>query len=96
MAWTGFVLTVDGRNALNQAQVSNTMNIKSIVVGDGNAPGNFSTLKGLVHQLFEITNLKIDLMDGKCILTADFPKVDYDYYYRELGKCIFGSYSDYR
>ena len=88
MAWTGFVLTVDGRNALNQAQVSNTMNIKSIVVGDGNAPGNFSTLKGLVHQLFEITNLKIDLMDGKCILTADFPKVDYDYYYRELGVIV--------
>lgn len=88
MAWTGFVLTVDGRNALNQAQVSNTMNIKSIVVGDGNAPGNFSTLKGLVHQLFEITNLKIDVMDGKCTLTADFPKVDYDYYYREVGVIV--------
>ena len=34
MAWTGLVLTVDGRNALNQAQMDNRLNIKSIVVGD--------------------------------------------------------------
>ena len=88
MAWTGLVLTVDGRSALNQAQISNAMNIKSIVVGDGNAPGNFSTLKGLVHQLFEITDLKIDTMNGKCIVTADLPQVDYDYYYRELGVIV--------
>lgn len=88
MAWTGLTLTVDGRNALNQSQLSNRMNIKSIAVGDGNAPGNFSILKGLVHQLYEITNLKIDVVDGKCTLTADFPKVDYDYYFREIGVIV--------
>ena len=88
MAWTGLTLTVDGRNALNQSQLSNRMNIKSIAVGDGNAPGNFSILKGLVHQLYEITNLKIDVVDGKCTLTADFPKVDYDYYFREVGVVV--------
>ncbi len=81
-------MTVDGRNALNQSQLSNRMNIKSIAVGDGNAPGNFSILKGLVHQLYEITNLKIDVVDGKCTLTADFPKVDYDYYFREVGVVV--------
>ena len=36
MAWTGLALTVEGQNALNQAQVANSMNIKSIVIGDGN------------------------------------------------------------
>ena len=40
MAWTGLTLTVDGRNALNQAQAANQMNIKSVVVGDGAAPSN--------------------------------------------------------
>ncbi|MFG6379153.1 MAG: phage tail protein, partial [Lachnospiraceae bacterium] len=85
MAWTGLVLTVEGRNALNQAQLSNRINFKSIVVGDGAAPINFRTLKGLVHQLYEITNIKVDLTEGGCTLTADFPKVEYDYYFREIG-----------
>ncbi len=88
MAWTGLTLTVDGRNALNQAQAANQMNIKSIVVGDGSPPSNFRTMKGLVHQLFEVTDLKLDVVDNKCVLTADFPKVDYDYYFREIGVVV--------
>lgn len=88
MAWTGLALTVDGRNALNQAQAANRMDIKSVVVGDGVAPSNFRTMKGLVHQLFELTELKIDIVDGRCVLTMDFPKVDYDYYFREIGVMV--------
>lgn len=88
MAWAGLTLTVDGRNALNQAQAANRMDIKSVVVGDGVAPSNFRTMKGLVHQLFELTELKIDIVDGRCVLTVDFPKVDYDYYFREIGVMV--------
>ena len=85
MAWTGLVLTVEGRNALNQAQLSNRINFKSIVVGDGKAPANFGTRRELVHQLYEITAIKVDAADGGCTITADFPEVSYDYYFREIG-----------
>ncbi|MCI9141834.1 MAG: hypothetical protein HFH87_04320 [Lachnospiraceae bacterium] len=85
MAWTGLNLTVDGQNALNNAQLSNHLSIKSIVIGDGAPPANFRTLKGLVNQLYEITGIKIDVAGGKCTITADFPDVDYDYYFREIG-----------
>lgn len=88
MAWTGLTLTVDGRNALNQAQQANTMNIKSVVIGDGAAPSNYSTQKNLVHQLYELTELKIDTTDVGCDITTDFPKVDYDYYFREVGVIV--------
>ena len=88
MAWTGLLLTVDGRNALNQAQVNNRLNIKSIVVGDGKAPANYSTQKNLVHQLYELTDINIEKTEKECILTADFPKVDYDYYFREIGVIV--------
>ncbi len=88
MAWTGLALTVAGRNVLNSAQLSQRMNIKSIVIGDGVAPANFSTLTALVHQLYEITDLKVDAGDGKCTLTADIPQMDYDYYFRELGVIV--------
>ena len=88
MAWTGLALTVDGRNALNDAQLSGKMRIKEVVVGDGRPPANFSTQKGLVHQLYAITEIKIDKTEGGCTVTADFPKVDYDYYFREIGIMI--------
>lgn len=88
MAWTGLTLTVDGRNALNYAQINNRLNFKSIVVGDGTVPANFNTMKGLVHQLYELTDLKIDMTETGCTLTADFPKVDYDYYFREVGVIV--------
>ena len=88
MAWTGLTLTVDGRNALNQAQQANTMNIKSVVIGDGAAPSNYSTQKNLVHQLYELTELKVDTTDVGCDITVDFPKVDYDYYFREVGVIV--------
>lgn len=85
MAWTGLNLTVEGRAALNKAQTDKHLNFKSIVVGDGNPPGNFSTVSRLVHQLYELTDLKIDTTDAGCMLTADLPDVDYDYYMREIG-----------
>lgn len=86
MAWNGLVLTVDGQNALNAAQLANSMNIKSVVVGDGQPPDNFRTQKGLVHQLYEITDLKVDVEgNGRCTVTVDIPKVGYDYYFREIG-----------
>ena len=88
MAWTGLVLTVDGRNALNQAQMDNRLNIKSIVVGDGAAPSNFHTQKKLVHQLYELTELKIDVTEDSVTLTADFPNINYDYYFREVGVIV--------
>ncbi len=88
MAWTGLNLTVDGRSALNTAQTDRHLNFKSIVVGDGNPPGNFGTIKELVHQLFELTELKIDMTDDGCMLTADLPDVDYDYYMREIGVIV--------
>ena len=88
MAWTGLNLTVEGRAALNKAQTDKHLNFKSIVVGDGNPPGNFSTVNRLVHQLYELTDLKIDTTDTGCMLTADLPDVDYDYYMREIGVIV--------
>ena len=88
MAWTGLALTVDGQNALNNAQLSNRLNIKSIVIGDGTTPANFRTLKKLVHQLYEIMDLKIDVADESCTITADIPKMEYDYYFREIGVIV--------
>lgn len=88
MAWTGLNLTVEGRAALNKAQTDKHLNFKSIVVGDGNPPGNFSTVSRLVHQLYELTDLKIDTTDTGCMLTADLPDVDYDYYMREIGVIV--------
>lgn len=88
MAWTGLNLTVEGRAALNKAQTDKHLNFKSIVVGDGNPPGNFSTVSRLVHQLYELTDLKIDTTDTGCMLTADLPDVDYDYYMREVGVIV--------
>ena len=85
MAWNGLVLTVDGRNALNEAQLSGRLEIRSIVVGDGMPPASFRTLKGLVNQLYEIEDLKIDVADGRCTVTADIPTVGYDYYFRDHG-----------
>lgn len=86
MAWNGLALTVDGQNALNAAQLANSMEIRSVVVGDGRPPANSRTLKGLVHQLYEVTDLRIDMAeDGKCTITVDIPKVGYDYYFREIG-----------
>lgn len=88
MAWTGLNLTVEGRAALNKAQTDKHLNFKSIVVGDGNPPGNFSTVSRLVHQLYELTDLKIDTTDAGCMLTADLPDVDYYYYMREIGVIV--------
>lgn len=88
MAWTGLTLTVDGRNALNQAQINNRLCFKAIVIGDGNPPGNFGTQKSLVHPLYELTDLKVDMTDEGCALTADFPAVDDDYYFREIGVIV--------
>lgn len=88
MPWNGLRITVDGRNALNQAQVDNKIAIKSIVVGDGRSPGNFNTMKGLVHQLYEITEIQVDVQGNTCTITADFPQVDYDYYFREIGVIV--------
>lgn len=85
MAWTGLNLTAEGRIVLNKAQLNNKLNFKSIVVGDGNAPPNLSTQKQLVHQLYELRDLKIDINENECTLTADLPIVDYDYYLREIG-----------
>ena len=85
MAWNGLRMTVDGRNALNQAQMADKMLFKSIVVGDGQAPANFNTQRALVHQLYEITAIQVDVRGDMCVLTADFPAVDYDYYFREIG-----------
>lgn len=85
MAWTGLNLTAEGRIVLNKAQLNNKLNFKSIVVGDGNAPTNFSTQKELVNQLYELENLKINVSENECTLTADLPVVDYDYYLREIG-----------
>lgn len=88
MAWTGLNLTVDGQNALNEAQISNKMNIKAIVIGDGDTPQNFRTCKKLVNQLYEITNLNIDMTEEGCSIIADFPETDKDYYFREIGVIV--------
>ena len=88
MAWTGLVLTTEGRNALNEAQLSGIMRIKAVAVGDGVPPANFQTQKGLVHQLYAVTELKIDRTENGCTVTADFPDVEYDYYFREIGILI--------
>lgn len=88
MAWTGLTLTADGRSSLNSAQLSKSINFKSVVIGDGNPPDNYNTRKELVHQLYEITDLKLDITESGCTITADFPKVDFDYYFKEVGVIV--------
>lgn len=88
MAWTGLNLTADGRKALNNAQLSGRMQIKAIAVGDGAPPADFQMQKSLVNQLYEITDIKIDKTENGCTLTVDFPKLDYDYYFREIGVIV--------
>lgn len=85
MAWTGLKLTVNGRKALNEAQIEKKLNFKSIVIGDGETPANFNTLQSLVHPLYEITDLIVEITDTGCNITGSFPMVDYDYYFREIG-----------
>ena len=88
MAWSGLTLTVDGRRALTDAQMANAINFKSIVIGDGHPPVNFNTQKALVNQLYEITNIDVEVSEEGCTITGDFPKVDYDYYFREIGLIV--------
>ena len=88
MAWSGLTLTVDGRRALTDAQMANEINFKSIVIGDGLPPTNFNTQKTLVNQLYEITNIEVEVSEEGCTITGDFPRVDYDYYFREIGLIV--------
>ena len=85
MAWKDLTLTEDGGNALTEAQTANQMQIKSIVVGDGDPPADYSKQKKLVNQLFEITNIRVEKTEAGCEVIGDFPVLDYDYYFREIG-----------
>lgn len=88
MSWNGLHLTKEGRQALTKAQVDNKVVFHSIVVGDGNPPANFDTVTRLVNQLFEITALDVQMTEKGCILTGDFPKLNKDYYFREIGVMV--------
>lgn len=88
MAWNGMTLTTSGRRALSKAQAEDTLKIHSIAIGDGNPPANFNSVEGLISPKFEITELSIDITDTGCVITGDFPKVNYDYYFRELGVTV--------
>ena len=91
MAWNGMTLTTSGRRALSKAQAEDTLRIHSMVIGDGSPPANFNTVERLVNQRLEITELSIDLTDTGCVVTGDFPNVDFDYYFRELGLMVEAS-----
>lgn len=86
--WSGLTLTEKGKQALISAQLSNVLNIKSIVIGDGDAPADYHKCNELVHQLYELTDLKIDTVQEGCQITVDFPNIDYDYYFREIGVIV--------
>ena len=88
MAWNGMTLTTSGRRALSKAQAEDTLKIHSIAIGDGNPPVNFNSVEGLISPKFEITELSIDITETGCVITGDFPKVNYDYYFRELGVMV--------
>lgn len=88
MAWNGMTLTTSGRRALSKAQAEDTLKIHSMIIGDGQPPVNFNTVERLVNQRLEITELSIDITDTGCVITGDFPKVNYDYYFRELGVMV--------
>ena len=88
MAWNGMTLTTSGRRALSKAQAEDTLKIHSMVIGDGSPPANFNTIERLVNQRLEITELSIDLTDTGCVVTGDFPNVDFDYHFRELGLMV--------
>ena len=88
MAWYGMTLTTSGRRALSKAQAEDTLKIHSIAIGDGNPPVNFNSVEGLISPKFEITELSIDITETGCVITGDFPKVNYDYYFRELGVMV--------
>ena len=88
MAWTGLQLTTAGRAALSNAQTSGTLNIKSIEIGDGAPPANFPARTALVHKLFSIDDLFVEVIDGTCYVTGDFPEQQNGYYFRELGVIV--------
>ncbi len=92
MAWNGMTLTTSGRRALSKAQAEDTLRMHSMVIGDGSPPANFNTIERLVNQRLEITELSIDLTDTGCVVTGDFPNVDFDYYFRE--QLIFSNISN--
>mgnify|MGYP001099654497 CR=1 FL=1 len=85
MGWKGLTLTESGRKALNQAQTAKKLKIRSVVVGDGNPPEDFQALEGLVHPLYEITDLGITLVDAACTVTVEIPEREESYYFREIG-----------
>ena len=85
MGWKGLTLTESGRKALNQAQTAKKLKIRSVVVGDGTPPEDFQALEGLVHPLYEITDLGITLVDAACTVTVEIPEREESYYFREIG-----------
>lgn len=88
MAWKGLKLTADGQKALSAAQAAQKLKIRSIAVGDGSFTGESQELKGLVNQLYEIEELEIVVKDAVCMITAELPEKEYEYYFREIGVTV--------
>lgn len=51
-------------------------------------PAILEHARSLYLSYSELTELKIDMTDDGCMLTADLPDVDYDYYMREIGVIV--------
>lgn len=88
MAWKGLRLTIDGRNALSDAQTGKTLIFDRLDIGDGPEPNNYNTQRTLVNKLFSIKFSDVKKVDDGCILIADFPKQSYDFFFREMAVIV--------
>lgn len=87
MAFSGMVVTNNGRIALTKAQNGSELKFKSVGIGDGIYTGSYNDVSQLSNQLFEAEIKKINLKDDICVLEIDISNAGLavGYYLREIG-----------
>ena len=87
MAFGGTIITRNGRNALAGAQLSGKLEFSHIAIGDGKFTGSFNDITKLSHELFKLTNLRLEVHDNLCFIEADLNNgnLSEGYYFREIG-----------
>lgn len=87
MAFTGLIMTNEGRYALTRAQLGEDLKFLYIAIGDGKYSGSYNDIRELANRLFTIQIGKMEIEADNCILEADITNIgtEQGYYLRELG-----------
>lgn len=87
MAFGGLIITSKGRNALVNAQLSGTLELSYIAIGDGKYTGSFNDILKLKNELFTLDIGKAEIDGDNCIIEADLSNsnLSQGYYLREIG-----------